>query len=139
MQHLGITIRVKETRCGKDKVMVQWIHEGCNCQLLISKDTLKARGVDPLYFDHRELTQEHVKGIFNGGSGGGELRRFVTKAKSSRMSRDEVVQMVYDAYDKNVTYHSPSVYVPAIPGIALLDSPPPGTYLITTAQKHWKT
>jgi len=125
MQHLGITIRVKETRCGKDKVMVQWIHEGRTYQLLISKDTLKERGVDPLNFDHRELTQEQVKGIFDGGSVGAALRRFISKAKSSEMSREEVAQMVHDAYDKNATYESPSVFVPAIPGIALLDSPPP--------------
>jgi hypothetical protein len=122
MHHLGITIRVKEPRRCKDNVTVQWNHEGRAYQLLISKRTLQAKGVNPSYFDH--LTQEHVKNIFDGGSVGGALRSFVSKAKSSQLSREQAVQMVHDAYDKNTTYGSPSGYVPAIPGVEL-DSPRP--------------
>jgi hypothetical protein len=124
MHNLGITIRVKKTRCCKDNVTVQWNHEGRAYQLLISKCTLQAKGVDPSYFDHHKLTQEHVKNIFDGGSVGVALRSFISKAKSSQLSREEAVQMVHDAYDKNTTYGSPSGYVPAIPGVAL-GSPPP--------------
>ena len=122
MHHLGITIRVKEPRRCKDNVTVQWNHEGRAYQLLISKRTLQAKGVNPSYFDH--LTQEHVKNIFDGGSVGGALRSFVSKAKSSQLSREQAVQMVHEAYDKNTTYGSPSGYVPAIPGVEL-DSPQP--------------
>ena len=122
MHHLGITIRVKEPRRCKDNVTVQWNHEGRAYQLLISKRTLQAKGVNPSYFDH--LTQEHVKNIFDGGSVGGALRSFVSKAKSSQLSREQAVQMVHEAYDKNTTYGSPSGYVPAIPGVEL-DSPRP--------------
>ncbi len=122
MHHLGITIRVKEPRRCKDNVTVQWNHEGRAYQLLISKRTLQAKGVNPSYFDH--LTQEHVKNIFDGGSVGGALRSFISKAKSSQLSREQAVQMVHEAYDKNTTYGSPSGYVPAIPGVEL-DSPQP--------------
>ena len=122
MHHLGITIRVKEPRRCKDNVTVQWNHEGRAYQLLISKRTLQAKGVNPSYFDH--LTQEHVKNIFDGGSVGVALRSFVSKAKSSQLSREQAVQMVHEAYDKNATYGSPSGYVPAIQGVEL-DSPRP--------------
>ena len=124
MHYLGITIRVKEPRRCKDNVTVQWNHEGRAYQLLISKRTLQAKGVDPSYFDHHKLTQERVKNIFDGGSVGVALRSFVSKAKSSQLSREEVVQMVHDAYDKNTTYGSPSGNVPAIQGVEL-DSPRP--------------
>jgi hypothetical protein len=122
MHHLGITIRVKEPRRCKDNVTVQWNHEGRAYQLLISKRTLQAKGVDPSYFDHHKLTQERVKNIFDGGSVGVALRSFVSKAKSSQLSREQAVQMVHEAYDKNATYGSPSGYnMPAILGVPTMD------------------
>ena len=93
MHYLGITIRVEEPRRCKDNVTVQWNHEGRAYQLLISKRTLQAKGVDPSYFDHHKLTQERVKNIFDGGSVGVALRSFVSKAKSSQLSREQAVQM----------------------------------------------